>query len=223
MLSSHVKSNLCIHVQVKVLRAIQPIAEQDVLLGQYVRANGKPGYLDDDTVPPNSTCPTFAATTLWINNPRWEGVPFILKAGKGKDINFVVVDLTTCLRFKALNDAKVEVRLQFKDVTSGIFKHVCRNELVLRIQPSEAVYLKLNTKEPGLSTRALPTEMDWTYKRRFADNKIPEAYEALILDALKGDHSNFVRHDELDHAWKVSTPSSRGRAMVVTQLPCSAV
>lgn len=54
-----------------------------MLLGQYVAANGKPGYLDDDTVPNNSVCPTFAALTLWINNPRWEGVPFILKAGKG--------------------------------------------------------------------------------------------------------------------------------------------
>ena len=75
----------------KVLRAIEPILRENVLLGQYVGANGKPGYLDDDTVPPNSTCPTFAATTLWVNNPRWEGVPFILKAGKGKDILLVVV------------------------------------------------------------------------------------------------------------------------------------
>jgi len=174
--------------QVKVLRAIPPIERNDTLLGQYVAANGKPGYLDDSTVPPNSGCPTFAATTLWIHNPRWEGVPFILKAGK------------------ALNEAKVEVRIQFKDVTQGIFKSVSRNELVLRIQPSEAVYLKLNTKTPGLYTRALPTEMDLTYKRRFSDNKIPEAYEALILDALKGDHSNFVRDDELDHAWKIFTP-----------------
>lgn len=69
--------------QVKVLRAIPPIERSDTLLGQYVAANGKPGYLDDDTVPHNSVCPTFAATTLWIHNPRWEGVPFILKAGKG--------------------------------------------------------------------------------------------------------------------------------------------
>ena len=84
----------------KVLRAIKPIKEEDVLLGQYVGANGKPGYLDDDTVPPNSTCPTFAATTLWINNPRWEGVPFILKAGKGKDFFLLAVmtELTTCLK-----------------------------------------------------------------------------------------------------------------------------
>ena len=104
----------------------------------------------------------------------------------------------------ALNQAKVEVRIQFKDVTSGIFKDIARNELVIRIQPSEAVYLKMNAKTPGLHTRAIPTEMDLTYKRRFTESKIPEAYEALILDALRGDHSNFVRHDELDVAWKVS-------------------
>ena len=106
----------------------------------------------------------------------------------------------------ALNEAKVEVRIQFKDVTQGIFKDISRNELVIRIQPSEAVYLKLNTKTPGLNTRAIPTEMDLTYKRRFTDAKIPEAYEALILDALRGDHSNFVRDDELDYAWKVRAP-----------------
>jgi glucose-6-phosphate 1-dehydrogenase len=174
--------------KVKVLRCIPPIERDDVLLGQYVGADGKPGYLDDDTVPPNSVCPTFAATTLFIHNPRWEGVPFILKAGK------------------ALNEAKVEVRIQFKDVTQGIFKDIARNELVIRIQPSEAVYIKLNAKTPGLHTRAIPTEMDLTYKRRFTETKIPEAYVALILDALKGDHSNFVRHDELDYAWKIFTP-----------------
>ncbi|TDL29499.1 glucose-6-P dehydrogenase [Rickenella mellea] len=174
--------------KVKVLRAIPPIQREDTLLGQYVAANGKPGYLDDDTVPHNSVCPTFAATTLWINNPRWEGVPFILKAGK------------------AVNEAKVEIRIQYKDVTQGIFKDIARNELVIRIQPTESIYLKLNTKTPGLYTRALPIEMDLTYKRRFADTKIPEAYESLILDALKGDHSNFVRDDELDVAWKIFTP-----------------
>lgn len=174
--------------KVKVLRSIPPITREDTLLGQYVGADGKPGYLEDETVPRGSVCPTFAATTLWINNPRWEGVPFILKAGK------------------ALNEAKVEVRIQFKDVTQGIFDDITRNELVIRIQPSEAIYLKMNAKTPGLQTRAMATEMDLTYNRRFADAKIPEAYEALILDALQGDHSNFVRHDELDVAWKIFTP-----------------
>ncbi|KAI6164877.1 glucose-6-P dehydrogenase [Pisolithus thermaeus] len=174
--------------KVKVLRAIPPVVRKDTLLGQYVASNGKPGYLDDDTVPKDSMCPTFAASVLWIHNPRWEGVPFILKAGK------------------ALNEAKVEVRIQFKDVTQGIFADISRNELVVRIQPKEAVYLKLNTKSPGYDFRAIPTEMDLTYKNRFTEAAIPEAYEVLILDALKGDHSNFVRDDELDVAWKIFTP-----------------
>lgn len=187
-----------------MLRAIPPVERSDTLLGQYVAANGKPGYLDDDTVPHNSVCPTYAATTLWIHNPRWEGVPFILKAGKGLSLSLnVVCGADESCALLALNEAKVEVRVQFKDVTQGIFKDISRNELVLRIQPSEAVYLKLNTKTPGLNTRAIPTEMDLTYKRRFLEAKIPEAYESLILDALKGDHSNFVRDDELDVAWKV--------------------
>lgn len=174
--------------KVKVLRTIPPITREDTLLGQYVGANGKPGYLDDATVPKGSVCPTFATTVLWIHNERWEGVPFIMKAGK------------------ALNEAKVEVRVQFKDVTQGIFADISRNELVVRIQPEEAVYLKVNTKTPGYKFRVIPAEMDLTYGKRFTDTVIPSAYEALILDALRGDHSNFVRDDELDVAWKIFTP-----------------
>lgn len=130
------------------------------------------------------------------------------------DLDFLILLTVARAAASALNEAKVEVRIQFKDVTQGIFKDISRNELVLRIQPSEAVYLKLNTKTPGLYTRALPTEMDLTYKRRFSESKIPEAYEALILDALKGDHSNFVRDDELDVAWKV-----RASLLIVSIFP----
>jgi len=106
----------------------------------------------------------------------------------------------------ALNEQKTEVRIQFKDVTSGIFKDIPRNELVIRVQPNESVYLKMNSKLPGLSMQTVATEMDLTYRRRFSDLKIPEAYESLILDALKGDHSNFVRDDELDASWRIFTP-----------------
>ena len=74
--------------KVKVLRCIPPIERKDVLVGQYVggEVDGekKPGYKEDDTVPKDSNCPTFAAMVLWVNNPRWEGVPFIMKAGKGE-------------------------------------------------------------------------------------------------------------------------------------------
>ena len=176
--------------KVRVLRAIPPIEPKDVIIGQYTKSEdgSKPGYLDDDSVPKGSSCPTFAALTLFIHNERWEGVPFILKAGK------------------ALNQQKTEIRIQFKDVTSGIFKDIPRNELVIRVQPDEAVYVKMNSKVPGLTMRTVITELDLTYKRRFSDLKISEAYEALILDAFKGDHSNFVRDDELDASWRVFTP-----------------
>ena len=96
--------------------------------------------------------------------------------------------------------------MQFRDVTSGIFQNIPRNELVIRVQPNESVYIKMNSKLPGLSMQTVQTELDLTYRRRFSDLKIPEAYESLILDALKGDHSNFVRNDELDASWRIFTP-----------------
>lgn len=106
----------------------------------------------------------------------------------------------------ALNEQKTEVRIQFKDVTSGVFTNIPRNELVIRVQPNESVYIKMNSKLPGLSMQTVMTELDLTYRRRFSDLKIPEAYESLILDAFKGDHSNFVRDDELDASWRIFTP-----------------
>jgi len=105
-----------------------------------------------------------------------------------------------------LNEQKTEIRVQFKDVLSGIFRDIPRNELVIRIQPNESVYIKMNSKLPGLSMQTVMTELDLTYRRRFSDLKIPEAYESLILDAFKGDHSNFVRDDELDAGWRIFTP-----------------
>ncbi|KAK0729079.1 glucose-6-phosphate dehydrogenase [Apiosordaria backusii] len=176
--------------KVRVLRAIPAIEPKDVIIGQYGRSldGSKPAYKEDDTVPKDSRCPTFCALVAFIKNERWDGVPFIMKAGK------------------ALNEQKTEIRVQFKDVTSGIFKDIPRNELVMRIQPNESVYIKMNSKLPGLTMQTVVTELDLTYRRRFSDLKIPEAYESLILDCLKGDHSNFVRDDELDASWRIFTP-----------------
>ncbi|MCJ1316574.1 Glucose-6-phosphate 1-dehydrogenase [Xylographa vitiligo] len=176
--------------KVRVLRGIPAIEPKNVIIGQYGKSldGNKPGYKEDDTVPKESRCPTFCAMVLNIKNERWDGVPFILKAGK------------------ALNEQKTEVRIQFKDVTSGIFQNIPRNELVIRVQPNESVYIKMNSKLPGLSMQTVQTELDLTYRRRFSDLKIPEAYESLILDALKGDHSNFVRDDELDASWRIFSP-----------------
>ena len=176
--------------KVRVLRAMPAIEPKNVIIGQYGRSldGSKPSYKEDDTVPKDSRCPTFCALVAFIKNERWDGVPFIMKAGK------------------ALNEQKTEIRIQFKDVTSGIFKDIPRNELVMRIQPNESVYIKMNSKLPGLSMQTVVTELDLTYRRRFSDLKIPEAYESLILDCLRGDQSNFVRDDELDASWRIFTP-----------------
>ncbi|KAI9251652.1 glucose-6-phosphate dehydrogenase [Helicostylum pulchrum] len=174
--------------KVKVLKCVKPIELKDTLLGQFVKSGDKPGYLDDDTVPKGSLCPTFAAIVLWIDNERWADVPFILKAGK------------------ALDNGKVDIRIQFKKLHGNLFEGVARNELVFHVQPGEAIYMKFNNKCPGFSDDSMITELDLTYRTRYKNLKVPEAYESLVLDALRGDHSNFVRNDELIASWKIFTP-----------------
>ena len=180
--------------KVKVLRSIAPITLDECVIGQYTANEelGEPGYLDDETVPAGSNCPTYAAAVLHINNPRWEGVPFVMKAGKG------------------LNERKAEVRIQFKDPPGGVNlfqgQVTPRNELVLRLQPDEAVYMKTNVKMPGLSSKPGQVEMDLSYGQRFAGAKNPDAYTRLILDVLRGKQSGFVRNDELKAAWDIFTP-----------------
>ncbi|KAH6831290.1 glucose-6-phosphate dehydrogenase 6 [Perilla frutescens var. hirtella] len=170
--------------KVKVLQSVNSIIDEEVVLGQYQ------GYKDDPTVPDDSNTPTFATLILRIHNERWEGVPFILKAGK------------------ALNSRKAEIRVQFKDVPGDIFK--CskqgRNEFVIRLQPSEAIYMKLTVKKPGLEMTAAQSELDLSYRQRYQGIAIPEAYERLILDTIKGDQQHFVRRDELKAAWEIFTP-----------------
>lgn len=170
--------------KVKVLQSVNPISLDEVVLGQY------DGYKDDSTVSNNSNTPTFATVILRIHNERWEGVPFILKAGK------------------ALNSRKAEIRVQFKDVPGDIFK--CkkqgRNEFVIRLQPKEAMYMKLTVKKPGLDMSTIQSELDLSYGQRYQGHKIPEAYERLILDTIRGDQQHFVRRDELKAAWEIFTP-----------------
>lgn len=140
--------------KVNVLRSISTLTMDDVVIGQYTADDkGNEGYLQDRTVPEDSLTPTFAQAVLRINTPRWEGVPFIMKAGK------------------ALDERKAEVRIQFKDAPAGSFmfsgQAVPRNELVFRLQPDEAVYMKVNVKKPGLFSNITQSELDLTYSSRF--------------------------------------------------------
>lgn len=187
--------------KVKVLQSIPPIRVEECITGQYVADDeGREiGYTEDEGVPNDSKTPTFASFVMYIDNPRWEGVPFIMRAGK------------------ALNERKSEIRVQFKKSPGsghlfpgvGATEHgLERNELVLRLQPNEAVYMKVNIKSPGLAGDPVVSELDLSYKTRYADkfSTLPDAYTRLILQVLRGDSSAFVRDDELREAWKIFTP-----------------
>lgn len=181
--------------KVKVLRCIKELQLKDVVLGQYVGNQDAEdpeahfGYLDDSTVPTGSNTPTFAFAVLKINNERWDGVPFILKCGK------------------ALNERKAEVRIQYHNVSGDIFDGKAkRNEMVIRVQPGEALYIKMMTKSPGITFDMEETELDLTYGSRYKDLKLPDAYERLILDVFCGSQMHFVRNDELQEAWRIFTP-----------------
>lgn len=190
--------------KVELLKCIKPITLDNCVFGQYVASNipgnaaSAQGYLDDPTVPKGSKTPTYAMCVVFIDNDRWRGVPFIMQAGK------------------ALDEGKVDVRIQFKDETDDIFSKFetpdgvklakpPRNEFVVRLQPDEAVYMKMNIKKPGVASMPVQTELDLTYKNRFAQ-RLPDAYERLIINAMTGNQSNFVRSDELAEAWRIFTP-----------------
>ncbi|WZZ38241.1 glucose-6-phosphate 1-dehydrogenase 2, chloroplastic [Brassica napus] len=184
--------------KVKVLRSMRPIQMEDVVIGQY-KSHTKggvthPGYTDDKTVPKDSLTPTFAAAALFIDNARWDGVPFLMKAGK------------------ALHTRRAEIRVQFRHVPGNLYNRntgcdldKATNELVIRVQPDEAIYLKINNKVPGLGMRLDRSNLNLLYSARYS-KEIPDAYERLLLDAIEGERRLFIRSDELDAAWSLFTP-----------------
>ncbi|XP_031105450.1 glucose-6-phosphate 1-dehydrogenase, chloroplastic-like [Ipomoea triloba] len=184
--------------KVKVLRSMRPLQLEDMVIGQY-KGHSKglkshPGYTDDPTVPKDSITPTFAALALFINNARWDGVPFLMKAGK------------------ALHTKRAEIRVQFRHVPGNLYKNnfgtdmdKATNELVLRLQPDEAIYLKVNNKIPGLGMRLDRSDLNLLYRAKYP-TEIPDAYERLLLDAIEGERRLFIRSDELDAAWALFTP-----------------
>lgn len=180
--------------KVKVLNCIDPIKLEDCVLGQYLAApdGSEPAYTDDDGVPDDSVTPTFATVVMRIKNPRWDGVPFIIKAGK------------------ALNERKAEIRIQFKRApgAEGMFagQEIHEQELVMKLQPDEAVYMKTNVKNPGLATKPVTSELDLSYKERFDREEIFDAYTRLILEVIRGRQATFVRDDELKASWAIFTP-----------------
>ncbi|MBL7114964.1 MAG: glucose-6-phosphate dehydrogenase [Kiritimatiellae bacterium] len=181
--------------KVKVLRRISPVTLDHAVLGQYGAATWRDkdrvGYRQEPDVSPSSCTPTFCAARLEIDNDRWRGVPFIVRAGK------------------AMNAKENEVRIQFRSMESNLFSSGRRtlppNELVVRIQPNEGIYLGLNNKEPGHDLTLEKRDLDLRYASAYP-GMIPDAYECLLLDVMEGDKSLFIRSDELEAAWDIFTP-----------------
>jgi glucose-6-phosphate 1-dehydrogenase len=181
--------------KVKVVRAVPPLTLEDVVVGQYTAADWKGksygGYLDDPMVPDGSITPTFGAAVLKIDNERWRDVPFLIRAGKG------------------LESRSTEIRIQLRQVNKSMYAALgdnhAPNELVIRVQPDESIMLTVASKVPGMGMKLKTTQLDLRYNEAF-DEIIPDAYESLIMDVIRGDKSLFIRKDELAAAWNIFTP-----------------
>ncbi len=181
--------------KVKVLRALRLLPPEDVdastVRGQYGpgASGGKPvpGYLEEKGVAARSRTETYVAHRAYVDNWRWAGVPFYLRAGK------------------RLPKRVTEVALQFRHVPHMLFRagpddHIVPNTLVLRIQPQEGISLKFDAKVPGPKPQIEPVSMEFHYGTAWGMEP-PEAYERLLLDAMLGDPTLFIRADEVEASW----------------------
>jgi len=194
--------------KLKVLQALAPADPDDIskwaIAGQYT--SGEYGneqvsaYREEDRIPTDSTRETYVAMDVRIENWRWQGVPFYLRTGK------------------RLPSRVTEIAIQFKLPPLNLFTTVeCEgdicdlvgaqpNTLVFRIQPDEAISLRFSTKRPGMQYQIHPVTMDFAYSSAF-EVGLPEAYERLLLDVMRGDSTLFTRSDELEAAWNFITPA----------------
>ena len=186
--------------KVKVLSAIRRFREDEVTLNsvraQYVRGavHGEDvrGYLEEEGVAANSHTETYAALKLEIDNWRWAGVPIYLRAGK------------------RLPKRVTEIAITFKRPPGSLFKgrqvgELEQNVLSIQVQPNEGMQLKISSKPPGPRLRVRPVVMDFAYTDSFGIAS-PDAYERLLLDAMKGDATLFTRDDEIEQAWDLLAP-----------------
>ena len=191
--------------KLSVLRAIAaPDADavrHSIVRGQYgpgwVAGTPVPGYREEPEVDPQSETETFVAGRFTIDDWRWSGVPFYLRAGK------------------RLPERTTEIAVQFREVPLRLFRESSGdpepNVLAMRIQPDEGILLRFAAKVPGLGLDVRTVNMDFDYGTSFVADS-PDAYETLILDALLGDASLFTRADEVEAAWSIVTPIIEGWA-----------
>jgi glucose-6-phosphate 1-dehydrogenase len=185
---------------VKVLRATKPCDPESVVRGQYAGYREEPGVSDE------STTETFAALRLEIQNWRWADVPFFLRTGK------------------RLASKVSEVTLKFRKIPFNVFygtevDMLPRDHLTIRIQPNEGITLALNAKKPGPGLELGRVTMDFDYEREFRGAEIVDSYELLLLEAMEGDHTLFLRQDGIERAWEVLEPVLQSSGTVIPYSP----
>jgi glucose-6-phosphate 1-dehydrogenase len=186
--------------KVDVLNAMRRFSPEDVRMsavrGQYAKGwmEGKevPGYREEPKVDPNSNTETFAAIKFFVDNWRWQGVPFYLRTGK------------------RLHQQSSVISIQFKDVPHKIFpteaaESWTQNRLIISIQPEMSIRLQVQAKRPGLDMVLNTVDMVFDYKGTYT-SQAPEAYETLLLDAMLGDQTLFMRGDQIEAAWDLIMP-----------------
>jgi glucose-6-phosphate 1-dehydrogenase len=184
--------------RVKVWRAVQPIHILDTVRGQYGRGtvDGKTvrGYREEERVDPRSITETYTALKLGIENWRWAGVPFYLRAGK------------------RMAKRETEIAIQFKQPPQLLFKNQdgpCKelqpNVIVMRIQPDEGISLRFGTKVPSPNMEVCPVQMEFSYAKAFGASSA-NGYERLLLDAMLGDATLFAHRDGVEATWALMTP-----------------
>jgi len=186
---------------VKVLRATMACSPECTVRGQYRGYRGEPGVSEESTVE------TYAAMQLEIDNWRWAGVPFYVRTGK------------------KLARKVSEVTLKFRQVPFNVFRGTEidlpeRDHLTIRIQPDEGITLAVNAKRPGPGLELGRVTMDFDYEREF-HTEIADAYELLLLEALEGDHTLFLREDGVDRAWEVLQSALRHPSPIAQYEPGS--
>jgi glucose-6-phosphate 1-dehydrogenase len=178
--------------KVQVLRAIRPMEPTQVarwtVRGQYGPCDDGPAYRQEAGVDPASQVETYTALKLFVDNWRWAGVPFYLRTGKR-------------LASKASQVAIVFRREPLRMFTEAGCDLRGANRLVIRITPDEGINLVFDAKVPGQRMLLRPVKMDFQYQSAF-ESASPEAYEHLLLDALRGDQTLFIRADEVEASWR---------------------
>lgn len=170
--------------------------KENIVRGQYgkgkIKGTKQPAYREEEKVKPNSQTETFVAGRFFIDNWRWNGVPFYLRTGK------------------ALHSSTSVIAIEFKKIPHAFLPQSANvspqpNRLIISIQPRMEITLLFQSKVPGMQLQVCPVEMDFTYAENYVQG-IPEAYETLLSDALKGDATLFMRADQVEEAWAVVTP-----------------